>query len=604
MPRKSTTAESSPTVWLASSPNFSGGQDTATDPRDLEKEKFTLLENGYVARSNRAVKRPGFADFTDAPFAGPVRNMYRFKTSDGTINTTLAWSEHDLHALDASGAVRLLARTAFEDGNITFCQYGDTVYMSDGVWCGLCAVKQAAAAQKAQVLVTAAADDWTDVTYNITGTVDVAGAAGNDYTITIVNPGTASHALTVAMTVKDIVVTLATDVDSVVTSTALEVVTALNADAGIGAVITWDPATEDIMVARSEVGFYNGTDIGGIYFTTTAITFNFTHLCTRGGNRIFGVDAADPATVRWCTVNTPETWPDENQIRPDKEVTGLLEVGAVQLIFMEQSIYRIDGTDPTTWTLTSASANGLGLPSNASNTLMELEGVATYLSDKGLAVYEGSHPRTISDDVKNLENATANLIPLDSGVWDGAFTMVVGDYIWLLYKSVSTVDGCDRAMTYDYRRGLWSGPWTFDSPVTCGACDPTNDGDEALPYLGGYSGAVLRQSAHEDNGVPFRMLFRSKTFDCAREAVDKQVIDLRATYKAAAATTITMRLYREGAVFAAVTTTFTVAAGEGVIQKRVPHVRGRDFYIELESSDDVYVEFSGCEFDYFFVRLR
>jgi hypothetical protein len=303
-------------------------------------------------------------------------------------------------------------------------------------------------------------------------------------------------------------------------------------------------------------------------------------------------------------VNTPETWAAGSVIRPESEITGILEVGAAFLIFMEGAIYRIDGTDPTTWTLTRAEATGLGLPATASHTLMELEGVAVYLSNKGLAVYEGSRPRTISDAVKNEEDSTRNLIPTNSTMWEGAFLLVVGDAIWVFYRSTSGLDGCDRAMAYDYRRDTWSGPWTFAEPYTCGSCDGTLTGDLALPYLGGAYGHVWRQLDHTD-AAPFTMLLRSKTFDCAREAVDKVVIEMRATYKAAAATSITMRLFRESETTACVTVVHTVAAaGEGVISKRVPHLRGRDFYMELESSDGVYVEFGGCEFDYFFVPTR
>jgi hypothetical protein len=65
-----------------------------------------------------------------------------------------------------------------------------------------------------------------------------AGTAGNDITVAYVDPGTPSEALSVAVTGTDIVVNLATDGGSSITSTAAQVIAAVNASPTASALVT------------------------------------------------------------------------------------------------------------------------------------------------------------------------------------------------------------------------------------------------------------------------------------------------------------------------------------------------------------------------------
>jgi len=69
-------------------------------------------------------------------------------------------------------------------------------------------------------------------------TADDPGAAGNGITVHLRDPGAASQALAVVVNGNDIVVNLATDAGSVVTSTAAQVRTALDASAAAAALIS------------------------------------------------------------------------------------------------------------------------------------------------------------------------------------------------------------------------------------------------------------------------------------------------------------------------------------------------------------------------------
>jgi hypothetical protein len=67
-----------------------------------------------------------------------------------------------------------------------------------------------------------------------------AGTAGNDVSVTIVDPNDISKELSVAVSSKDITVNLATDADKAITSTAADVAEAVNADAAAKLLVVAD----------------------------------------------------------------------------------------------------------------------------------------------------------------------------------------------------------------------------------------------------------------------------------------------------------------------------------------------------------------------------
>lgn len=91
----------------------------------------------------------------------------------------------------------------------------------------------------AATLITGRVSANTAIEY----TADAAGIAGNLITINLVDPGSNSATLSVAVSGSAITVNLATDVSGVVTSTAAEVIAAVNGDATAGALVTAANAT-------------------------------------------------------------------------------------------------------------------------------------------------------------------------------------------------------------------------------------------------------------------------------------------------------------------------------------------------------------------------
>jgi phage tail sheath protein FI len=94
----------------------------------------------------------------------------------------------------------------------------------------------------------------------LTITADTAGIAGNAISIRLRNPGAASQSLSVSLTDKAITVNLATDNAGVVTSTPALIKTALDANAGIAALVSVASGGSGVVSPTSTVLLSGGKD--------------------------------------------------------------------------------------------------------------------------------------------------------------------------------------------------------------------------------------------------------------------------------------------------------------------------------------------------------
>lgn len=116
----------------------------------------------------------------------------------------------------------------------------------------------------------------------LTFTAVATGAEGNDISIAIVNPATASQALSVTLDTLKITISLATDEDSAITSTAAEIKTALDADTDIAALIATTSGGSGVVSASSEKYLTGGEDEAFPLNTPVKVTPN-NGLASRAG---------------------------------------------------------------------------------------------------------------------------------------------------------------------------------------------------------------------------------------------------------------------------------------------------------------------------------
>ena len=622
--------DEAPVIWRAATDIFAGGMDVAVDPAHIEEQQFARSLNGYVARSGNVVKRNGYESLTGVDaLPTPVRAIFRYTIERLDYDVFLVQAGDALYSVSIDGAtVAMLPETDWLDytdadyQSACFARLADIVYFSGGKDTGLIRLDLYPDGVQASSSFEAGTGTATFRAASV-------GEAGNDLSL-VIAAVTPSQTLDVSLNVAEdtLTIVLGSDGGGTVTSNWLAVKAALEAEVDASAVfvleLTGDAGTT--LVNGAYVGTHalaGGLELFAYQVPSEDCDYTFSYMAARSyGNRLFGIDSDDRDIVRYSGVGDLSSWASgspatDNMLSAPEggEFTALVEVGRVMVLAQANRFLRIDGSDPATWEVTKVESEGLGCASGASSTARELEGIVLCLSQRGLAVFDGTRPRIISDAVKNETDASANLIPLTPASWLGSFTVVDGDHIILFYRSADATDGCDRAIVYDYRRGVWSGPWTFTEEVTCGlgeyvACIRP----QTAPAVD-YSVIKKRSALFTDDDETYEYRVRTRTFTCGREAIDKQVITMRATYKTTGTFDTeavgyvscepTLKLYREDETTAVETKTVSVDASvSDVIEKRCHHRRGRDFHLEFSDESPHGLELAGAEFDYFFVAVR
>jgi len=603
-------SEKNEKLYTAEQNEFSVGLVSTKDPSKIDLAAVQECVNAFPSRYGRIKRRPGYEIIVTGQFSDG-RAIRRFTSEDGTQSGIVAFVGKDIVFIQDNGTWRYLARmwnyTAAEGSpGIAHEEWDDAIWFSTGVTGdGLSVVKQAAAAQSAVF------DSLPDPTvFYLTGSVDTAGAAGNDYTLALIDPEAPSEALDVVVTGTDIVVSLETDASGNCISTPDEVELALAADATVGTgTITWAGGGTGLATPFAEEPFYGGADIGDLYVDTVMNDYTFTYLAARtASERLFGIDADDPGNVRWCDAFAAATWGALSVISPGGKFIAAQELDRVMVLHQADRILRIDGTDPSTWEVVPVGSEGLGCI--APQSVIEVEGVGVYFSPRGLAYFNGTKPAPLSDNVYNVADPDTSVLPLDSGLYEGMFTVQAQELVYVFFKSASTNDGCDRVMVLDFRTGAWGGPYELGFEAVAGCMDLTVTGDSGALTLLTADGDVLRENIDvlDDAGVDFTMKVGFKTIDADRSTLDKVFRGVRVGYKVSGACTLTVNVYceDESTTRTNCTKAFAfAAASNGVLTMALPAgTRARSAWVEVVCADAVDVELSSEAVDLFFVLTR
>lgn len=592
---------------------FSRGVVTVPDPRLLAEGQVALAQNCYPARSGRLRNRNGHVEVC-SPGTGPVRRVYRIVTETGA-EWTFIFDGASLYAWDGA-AYTELATDIDTTGKIACEWWHDRLYFSDGVT-GLRFVAlpvedvAAYASHVYGVFPNEKTFRATAVTKGEAGNgilveIVVPEADGDDYfyyepkplpTVTEVTvEGVTTITATVWRGFKVKRITTEVEANRVHEYTTLsELVAAINA---VATSITASGSGTTIIdsAASLELTFGQAKDTAAAWVATT--DYSFTFLARRqSSERLFGIDAEDETNVRWCKTFDATKWSSGDVISPGGRFVGLLEVGETMVHFTEDGMYRTDGSDPATWRTVLAPGDGLGLLAPLS--LHSIEGVAVYLSKRGIAYYDGSRPRLLSPDVFDPNRPESNIIPVSAD----SFAMVTGShYILVTPDSEAT----SRGLVYDFLISAFGGPYVYGFNATCGTSALVGSAYGSLAF-GLDDGSVVGETvgAYDDAGEPFTMKAAFKDVDGSRPLSDKIYKEMRVGYSVSAETALTIRMMFEDETVTRPKAEGTVAVtGSGVCRKRIENARATKGRIEAEAVvvGDTELFAIGC--DFFFARTR
>jgi hypothetical protein len=372
----------------------------------------------------------------------------------------------------------------------------------------------------------------------------------------------------------------------VIASTLTTLVAAINGNTDAATLVTASVVgTGATLVAASAAQhLVGGLDAGDYRSVLVTASHSFTALARRNASeRLFGVDAADATNLRWCDAYTPATWGGTSMASPGGAFVTGGEVGDMFVAVTDGIIYRIDGSDPTAWRMNPVQSDGLGC--RARLTFAVVGGMALWWSAKGLVYFDGTRPKLLSELIYDPSDAAHSLIPNDPACWDKMFAITTGTQYILCFPSEAAHE-CDRAIVYDFSLNAFGGPYMFGFEATCGHVETRGTGDAMLVTLG-TTGSVLIEDtdAFTDAGTPYTMRVRFRKQDGGSPLRDWLFNKMRFLYTAAASAAITLRFVAEGEASprSGATVTATVPAGEDVLMKRLPNVRARAGYIEVEA---------------------
>lgn len=558
--------------------------------------EYAVAENAYPAASGRWVKRKGYESVLALGGAHPVA-MRKF------VGGMIAWvSDGSIWQIPFTGAPRLVKASAFTPGaSIAHEEWQDVVYWSDGTT-GLWEIDHAPDGATAELRTT-----------NLNFFAQTPGADGNLISIALVDPAAASRTISVSVAPLTsgplITVGLATDAAGALTSTAQDVADAVTNSPDAAALVTAGVIGDSLAVvaAMPATNLSGGAPPGSYTVHLTSATENFSYLAARtASERLLGVSPWNRGQINYSETFDAAMWSGIGAIVPGGEFTAMIEVGRTMVLAQAERMFRIDGTDPTTWNVVSASAEGLGCI--APNSICEVEGVVVYYSPRGLAFFDGAKARPLSDQVFDANDPSRSLLPTDLARGKRVFTVVTQDHVLVFYPSSVAVSGCDRALAYNFRRDTWGGPYTLGAPATCGDCELAADGAGRSVHLGTADGHVMREyDGYQDNGVGYTFKVRTRDYHFGTVTLDKVYREARIAYEVGAASEVTVKLLcddeaspREGA-----SRTFTEQPGNDARRVAIrAGVRARKAALQVEHSANCSFELAEEQVDAFFCRLR
>ena len=624
---------------------FSGGANTVVDPRMVPPSQYTRGLNAYVGRDGLVHKRTGYLarDLTldDAPFNFTAPTQLRWLVTELNDAVLIVWDNGSVYAVRADGTVELISDSTNEVGNpICTAIWDNSCYFSDGVsgleriiWpyedtaatarvtsdSDLISTKATGLAVNGTTIVVAYNDDLAvtngtgisgapEVTVHLNATTAWrADGAGHDWAIGDSVPsilGTPGFSIPRNPRGLD---ALFEAIENDVTAAATVDVAAARADLTAAAFDAYGRITSlgtiNTTVPGGTTEFLGAVGAGTLAREVVDPDHSFAYLCARpSSERLFGVEYGDKTNIRWCDPFDPSKWGGLSVYSPGGEFIALCDTGEILCAFTRDVLYRIDGTDPSTWQARGVASDGLGCI--AAGSVQVIEGIPVWLSPRGVAYFDGTRPKVLSTPVSG-----------DVAAFTPAATAAQTGEHYLLYEGT-------HAILYDFRMSAWGSPFDFQefsvlatsshlrnalSRVITMIADVNVRGEDG--EITSTAWKIVQQATDfTDLGRPYTFLVCSKTIDAARRTRDKIFHTAMAAVIAVTGATFSVGFQPEvnRADFAEDIYTVPAEAGGNtfVVRDRLPNIRANDGFVYV-SSDDVHdVAVGALGADLFFASPR
>lgn len=335
--------------------------------------------------------------------------------------------------------------------------------------------------------------------------------------------------------------------------------------------------------------------------TDHTVAHRFAYLARSvGADRMFGIEWGDRGNVRWSDPFNAAVWGPASVLSPGGDFTALIEIGRVMVLAQADRMYRIDGTDPATWEVTSVGAEGLGCI--APRTMVEVEGVAVYYSPRGLTFFDGSRARPLSGAIFAPDGGASSMFPTTAAWAEDGFAMVTREHVNLCFRTWPDWAHNHNVVPYAFREDVFGGRYWFRFTLTCG------DGGTDGMIFGCHDGSVAVETdgVYTDLGFEYDVSVATRAYTFGTVTLDKIWREARLAYTVGGdGANVGVLLVPDDTVAVWLETQRPLQRGAHVLKVAItPGYRSKFAILETEYFGPHAFELSEWQVDAFFGRAR
>ena len=244
-------------------------------------------------------------------------------------------------------------------------------------------------------------------------------------------------------------------------------------------------------------------------------------------NALFiGRTSTEPSTVFFSDLGDPEVWTTDNDYKFDGPIMGMGVLGNLVVVFKQNSIGVLSGTNNEKLIKIDKYINGIGCSGGHSIFTAKIKGqdVLIFHSDNGLWAFDGSRNLIdLSNCIRNKYQDGTTVNKWNTSRFQYAWGTYIPKYKWGMLALSDSGDATndflliiDLDRIQETRNGMYVPHWPMDAvPANCLTCSKSVTTTRDDIYFGDTTGFIYRfdPSIFNRNGTAYNGYFRSKILD-------------------------------------------------------------------------------------------
>lgn len=234
--------------------------------------------------------------------------------------------------------------------------------------------------------------------------------------------------------------------------------------------------------------------------------------------------SAEPSTVFFSNIGEPEAWTANDDYKMDAPITGMASFGDQLVVFFEDHIGILTGTNNRLLNKIDRYVQGVGCTGGHTITAAKLKGkdVLIFHSAQGFFAYDGSKEVVpLSSPIRRKYISNSSSVRWNASRYDKAQAVYwpkFGWYVCTLSDGADTSNDfqiiLDLNRVFEDKQGVFVPHWPIDG-VTATSLQIVKSNNEDILVFGNNNGLVFKwdESLYTKAGSAYHAYYTSKTFD-------------------------------------------------------------------------------------------